>query len=174
MGWTYTQKPYNGMKKAMDELHTWQSENVKYTVLDSALLYFREYYAAVKIEEPGKPARVFAAASMLDYRPNDQLPFGYKSMDETVGPVIDNCPARILDLLTATDYEHAIAWRARCRENIARRAAVNKMKPGARFMFRESIYFLESKKPFLARKGSQFGRLYRFPKTVKTEINPIN
>lgn len=40
--------------------------------------------------------------------------FGYKDMDETVGPCECDCPKSILDLLTPTDNEIANMWRERC------------------------------------------------------------
>lgn len=41
-----------------------------------------------------------------------------------MGPCEANCPAAILDLLTATDHEHALDWRRRCQKAVdqARRA----------------------------------------------------
>lgn len=41
--------------------------------------------------------------------------FGYKDLDETMGPYADDCPARVLDWLTPTDNATANEWRARCR-----------------------------------------------------------
>jgi hypothetical protein len=38
-----------------------------------------------------------------------------------MGPCEDNCPRRILDLLTPTEREHAIEWRRRCAANLERR-----------------------------------------------------
>src|SRR3546814_12246736 len=51
--------------------------------------------------------------------------FGYKDMDEYVGPYEDSCPRHILDLLTPTDREHALDWRARCRANLASSSRTN-------------------------------------------------
>jgi hypothetical protein len=52
--------------------------------------------------------------------------FTYKSLDESMGPSESECPERILDLLTSTDHEYAVEWRARCRRNIAVRRSVKK------------------------------------------------
>lgn len=43
-----------------------------------------------------------------------------KSVDETSGPGDYDCPKRILDLLTDTTDQRAIAWRAECRARLAR------------------------------------------------------
>ena len=48
---------------------------------------------------------------------------GYKDMEESMGPYECDCPALILDLLTPTDRDYALHWRARCSENIAARGA---------------------------------------------------
>jgi uncharacterized protein DUF6927 len=50
--------------------------------------------------------------------------FGYKPIDESMGPVVADAPAAVLDALTPTDHEDALEWRRRCRDNLARRAAV--------------------------------------------------
>ena len=39
-----------------------------------------------------------------------------------MGPYEADCPARILDLLTETDNQHALDWRRRCRANLERRS----------------------------------------------------
>jgi hypothetical protein len=41
-------------------------------------------------------------------------------MNETWGVCEIDCPARILDLLTPTDSERAIQWRAECRQRLFR------------------------------------------------------
>ena len=49
---------------------------------------------------------VFAAVCLVRYNPRDRegYIFGYKDMDETVGPNESDCPEAILDLLTQTEY----------------------------------------------------------------------
>lgn len=46
--------------------------------------------------------------------------WGYKDMDETMGPHESEAPAQILDALSPTTSEYALAWRARCRDHAAR------------------------------------------------------
>ena len=41
--------------------------------------------------------------------------FWYKDMSEVEGPVEAKCPGRILDMLSPTEDERALAWRDRCR-----------------------------------------------------------
>jgi hypothetical protein len=50
--------------------------------------------------------------------------FGYKPMDESMGPCESDCPAHILNRLTnPAPNEWAEQWRERCRANIAGKAA---------------------------------------------------
>ena len=46
--------------------------------------------------------------------------WGYKDLDETMGPVASEAPAAILDRLTPTTAPHALDWRQRCRSGCAR------------------------------------------------------
>jgi hypothetical protein len=58
---------------------------------------------------------VFGAVILTD---RDGAGWGYKDMDETMGPVQSQAPALILDRLSATTSANALAWRARCRANL--------------------------------------------------------
>lgn len=40
----------------------------------------------------------------------------WKSLSDTMGPCDINCPNKILDLLSPTEDQYALEWRARCRE----------------------------------------------------------
>jgi hypothetical protein len=105
MGWTYFQAPAG--KRSLEILRgEWPSlrfidaEQIGSTV-----------YAAVSTSKA--PADVFALVVLIDRR-NGQ--FGYKDMDEGMGPYECQCPARILDKLSATANSYALEWRAKCRE----------------------------------------------------------
>lgn len=126
MGWTYYhEKPHN-VKQELNNLLTWESERGTHKVLDSAIVNMREYYAAVECAKPDGTRYVFACIFLLDFARGE---FGYKDMDESCGPNADNCPARILDLLTPLPSpelsepgsKYAAEWRARCRAKIAAR-----------------------------------------------------
>ncbi len=127
MGWTFQAKPRD-VKADLDGQFTG-----KLRVLDSAIVAAREYYAAVEVVD-GDKREVFAAVFMLQFAPkaHDGMTFGYKDMDETMGPRIARCPERILDLLTPTDSEYAKVWRQRCRDYHAARKACPKLQPGMR------------------------------------------
>jgi hypothetical protein len=124
MGWTYMPMPYEGTTEWFRKHLSWTSENGTVNrVLESAIVERKEAYAAVETVHPDGRREVWAAVFLLHYHPRakDGYTFGYKDMDESVGPNVDRCPAKILDLLTPTDKEWAIAWRERCRARLARR-----------------------------------------------------
>ena len=45
--------------------------------------------------------------------------WGYKSMDETMGPNAAQAPVRLIEFLSPTRNEWAREWRQRCRDNAA-------------------------------------------------------
>lgn len=71
--------------------------------------------------------------------------FIYKEQSEEMGPCDAECPAKILALLTETDYEYANEWRERCRQNIAKaildkeRAA--KVTAGTKIVTAEPVFY---------------------------------
>lgn len=74
--------------------------------------------------------------------------FGYKDMDETVGPNESDCPTAILDLLTPTEYPYAQAWRTRCRKNAAARRALSSKpspRPGQTIVFDQPLSFSDGR-----------------------------
>lgn len=77
------------------------------------------YYAAVKVTilSTGE-AETFAAVALTHTNNRDYFNFGVKTMEESMGPCEDHCPASILSLLSPTDSEYANNWRERCRKNI--------------------------------------------------------
>lgn len=97
-----------------------------------------------------------------------------KLVDETMGPVEDNCPTRLLDLLPAeAPNEYAAEWRARCRANAEAKAAMPKLAKGDRVRLAEPIKFMngmeadtftfEGRFTFTASNGT----LVRLPKNWK-------
>lgn len=62
-------------------------------------------------------------------------------LSEHMGPCEADCPVAILDLLTPTDSQYALEWRARCREKLARRA--RKLADGDRIRLLEPITFTD-------------------------------
>ena len=114
-------------------------------VLRSWLLYLRTYYAGVDMVPPDGDREVVAIVCLVRYNPRDAegYIFGYKDMDETMGPCEAECPAAILDLLTPTASEYALAWRERCRATAAKRASIPKLRDGDLVVFTEPIRFTD-------------------------------
>lgn len=134
MGWYALNKP-----KEMTVEAFFQSEQyfgVKSTIIKSALINMREFYAAVKT---GNEVWAFVAlvnfASPTKWDPTN---FAYKDMDETNGPYCFNCPEKILNLLSHTDNSFALKWREACRQQIAKK---KKLVPGALVKFARPIHF---------------------------------
>lgn len=55
------------------------------------------FYAAVRTEETGK---VWALIVLMERSPGSYHNFAFKALDETVGPVRANAPAKVLDAHT--------------------------------------------------------------------------
>lgn len=69
----------------------------------------------------------------------DGAGWGYKDMDETMGPCEAQAPMKLIDLLSPTTSEWARAWRQRCRDHAAR--ATRPLKPGDVIRLDEPLRF---------------------------------
>jgi hypothetical protein len=149
MGWLYMSRAgmggFDTPKQYLDDQFTYTREvdgkARGLRVLASACVSNREYYAAVTPTVDGHEGPAFAIVCLLRWNPRSATNenFGYKDMDETMGPAYYNCPQRILDLLGPTDREHAIKWRASCRARIAKRK--RELPHGGIIRFPEPIRF---------------------------------
>ena len=154
MGWLYMQslKGYSGPRQYLDAQFTSTRPDVVSSVLRSALVGMRVYYAAVEIVRIAAGQRtVFGAVCLVRYNPRDRegYIFGYKDMDETVGPNEADCPESILNLLTPTEYPYAKAWRTRCRENATKRRALSQKplpRPDQTIMLDEPLLFSDGRR----------------------------
>lgn len=185
MGWLYMRSlaGYATPKAYLDAQFTYDRDTGGSRVLASTLVGRRTYYAAVEWITAGSGEReVWGLVCLVRYNPRDRegLVFGYKDMSESMGPCESECPARILDLLTATDNTYALAWRARCRARLSERSARTAKptpKPGDVVVLAEPILFRDGRTfsrfeavawPGRARGGlvyrSELGGLYRIPK----------
>lgn len=150
MGWLYMQSlgGHYGPRAYLDAQFTYDRPDVSSRVLRSALVAMRTYYAAVELVRDDRPREVFALVCLVRYNPRDRegYVFGYKDMDEGMGPNESDCPEAILDLLTPTDRPYAVAWRARCRANAAARRALSakpKPRPGQTVVFDVPLHFAD-------------------------------
>lgn len=123
MGWTscrathYNKNGTVNRKGEMDERWT-QREHDGYPELNvlKSRMYGSTYYAAIEVKRNGVREKVFGTVALTSTDWDDGMNFGYKDMDETMGPYCYDCPKSILDLLTPTDSEYANEWRHKCRE----------------------------------------------------------
>lgn len=122
-----------------DRILTWDTKdkdgNITATnrVLKSSMVG-STYYAAVETKKVSGERKVWAAIFLTcGQTKHDGTIWGYKDMDETMGPCESKCPASILALLTPTDSQWANEWRERCRQNMA--AAAERRKNGKQSLF---------------------------------------
>ena len=129
MGWTTTSLPYGRkMTDYLKKMFTWESETHTHRVLESSLVRFHTWYAAVERIEKGSNSREVIAVVTLGSNHPRSGEFSYKDMSEDAGPCERECPEKILKLLTATTNQYATRWRADCWQNINNRKK-RKRKP---------------------------------------------
>lgn len=93
-------------------------------------------YQAIKVIETGE---VFAVVTMISFHKGE---FYWKDIDETMGPVQEDCPQRILKLLSPTDSDFANDWRKRCWEYHKRQKSL-KYEHGDLLEFPREITFTD-------------------------------
>lgn len=158
MGWLYMNRPVEGAKAYLDKQLTYEGETCSHRLLRSACYGRFEYYAAAevirKIDDPmhgikAGDREVVCVVVIMRYTRDGQ--WGYKDMDETMDPTVDNCPESIMKLLTPTDHAYAIEWRARVMAKHAKRKASLQLGAGARVRYGGRTY--ELKEPAGPRRG---------------------
>ena len=184
MGWLFMRSlgGHATPKAYLDDQFTYAREDRRSRVLASGLVAMRTYYAAVEHVSVSTSAReVWALVCLVRYNRRDRegYVFGYKDMEESMGPCEDACPAKVLDLLTETDNAYALDWRSRCRARLADRAIQNARplpRPGDVLILAEPMLFRDGRRlsrfeavrwPGKARSlvyRSDAGGLYRIPK----------
>ena len=134
MGWTHCfdgrLKPNGSVDRRYecDRLCNWKEVDSNGKVISrgellKSAMVGSTYYAAVR----NKDGKVWAAIIQTCGRTKwDGTIWGYKNMDETMGPCEDKCPASILALLSPTDNATANEWSERCRLNIAKAAEIRR------------------------------------------------
>ena len=177
MGWLFmtSLKGHAGPRQYLDTQFTYECADHKSKVLRSALLSMRVYYAAIeRVQSTTGQRQVWAAICLVRYNPRDRegYIFGYKDMEESMGPCERDCPERILDLLTPTDAQYALRWRADCRANAAARCtrrAKPAPRPGQTIVFDEPLSFSDGRSferlQVIANPRSHRTVLFRAPET---------
>ncbi len=149
MGWLFMPSlgGHRGPREYLDDQFTYERQGRSSKVLRSALVRMRTYYAAMEVLADGKEREVWACVCLVKYNLRDKegFIFGYKDMDEGMGPCERECPAAILDLLTPTENDYALEWRKACRAALAARAAKPKLKHGDLVTFASPIRFADGR-----------------------------
>ncbi|MEW6047194.1 MAG: hypothetical protein AB1609_12030 [Bacillota bacterium] len=144
MGWVFDHKPKGEsmlefFRREFDTKSPSPGDPVG-RVLDCAATLHEAYIAYERVWPEGR-REVNAIVCELMYRPNDFYNFGYKDVDEEMGPIHANCPERILRLLTPTDNETARRWREECWENLRARRGRPRLRKGVVIRFSEPVRF---------------------------------
>lgn len=135
MGWTwqcakfYDRKGNIDRKAECDDLYTWNNEETgdKCRVLKSSMVGSTWYGACERIR-PDRTTYVFAGVCLTRLDSKEYCNFGYKDMDESMGPFQRDCPVSILNMLSPRDDKYAVEWREACWENATKKAASRKDK----------------------------------------------
>lgn len=148
LGWTWTAATHirNGKIDRKAECDAYFMEGLNrghYQVVKSSMVG-STYYAAVKalkkcnpdgngyMDIPPEEQSVFAVILLTSTDKKSAFDFGYKDMDETVGPYKYDCPRAILNLLSPTDNAYALEWRRVCQEHWRRRRIVARLPANAK------------------------------------------
>ena len=123
----------------------YESDRVRLEVLDIKIVKLNTAYMAVRrTNRVSNESFVFGAVVLLAY-PRGHFDIRYKDMDEDMGPYAVSCPESILNLLTPTDNENALSWRAKCRQTIADRKARLTLRRGMVFKTTNTVRFKNGK-----------------------------
>lgn len=109
MGWDYDTKP-EGMS-VIDFL----SGTFSNDVIAGEIVYDTAYLA-VRNPATGRVSAVVCPFTLGD---QGDVNIAWKAIREEVEPFYYDCPAHILDLLSPTEAEGALIWRAECRRRLA-------------------------------------------------------
>lgn len=153
MGWSYSRihcTPKEELRRLVEGPAHFVEKPSPFRLLDCAIVAFREAYMAV-LDTRDMKIRCWAFLVNLK-EGKDGWNFGYKDMDESMGPVAHRCPARILARLSPVDECYpagsqslfwATEWRAACQRNLDRAKAARSLKPGSKIRFEVPIRFTD-------------------------------
>ena len=147
MGWTFVHKEKD---KTILEFFKGEFNGEHSKVVDCAVVNLKTAYLAYEITRPDKPRQVVGIVCLLDYVPKDWFNFGYKDVEESMGPCECDCPEKILKQLTSDDLnpisDWASKWRQKCWQNIEQKKARPSLKGGLLIRFERSISFQDGAK----------------------------
>jgi hypothetical protein len=138
MGWLFSER----WQKRSDLIeHLVNGNGVK--TLRKALVG-NHLWCVHEYERKGMPCRFIClylmrgpALKNVKYDGADRDWWGYKDVDETMGPHYSSCPASFLDMCTAPESEYAYAWRQRIYE---RARKIREVKIGSKWEYCTRTY----------------------------------
>jgi hypothetical protein len=142
MGWTFSTYFDSNRRAVLDQEFQYETPTASTRVIKSAMVGSTYYAAVENMNKQTGERKVFALIALT--RAGRDGGWGYKDMDETMGPYETRCPASILDLLSPTDNQYALEWRQRCRDYIARKKAAPKPVAGMIVTVGQHQYRLDS------------------------------
>jgi len=111
MGWDFICKDIEDPKGYLDAEFSGQRTSGAATRILRSAMVGSVYYAAAEYTRPAEPTVVYAIVALTSRRGGE---FGYKDMDDSMGPHESKCPVQILALLSPTKSDYANKWRERC------------------------------------------------------------
>jgi hypothetical protein len=183
MGWLYTNVGKGQAGAYFKDAFKGETDQVKIEVIQGAFVGWKEYYCAVKrTHKDTGESYVFAVACMVNYCPKSYHNFGYKDMDESMGPYMYNCPESILKLLTPSEEMARIsgsksttskAWRIACWEKVIESKMVAKLEDGAIIKFPNKLLFGtgEAVDTFVMRRHGKQKRFYLYDAIANKAVN---
>ena len=113
----------------------------------------KAHYQLVLCKDTGE--KFIAVYLVKDYGKREG--WGYKDMSESMGPVVTDCPLKLLNQSTCTSG-YAVQWRQECRDYHAaekrRRRYIAQLKEGDTIIVGEHALTVRDQTQFWRRKGS--------------------
>lgn len=141
MGWTFQHRD-----RGVPDLEWWRREFGAERVIDSASVLGASFLAWRTEDD-----KVVAVVCLTRWV-NEQYNYGYKEMDEGMGPGEDRCPERIFKMLSPLDevydpgsssHQWASEWRVKVQARLDARKARPKVKKGSVVRFKEPLPFTD-------------------------------
>ena len=121
------------------------------------------------LHESGEPGNLRKWVCVYLLQRDGHYGWGYKDIDETMGPVEKDCPVSYLDAADPATSKYAIEWREEVRQLAAVRAS-RKPKVGEYWeLSNGKIYKITSLRPLRGRFG---GTSYRIPRRMLRNHRP--
>jgi hypothetical protein len=151
MGWLYKQHPVTDPVAYLTGQYNHDGEHRIYLVLGTARVSNTVYMAVKSTDKATRQSYVFAAVVLISNTRKDG--FGYKDMDESVGPCECACPDRIMRLLSPIadipNPGYAAHWRARVAAQKTAAAELRtkrkRLMPGAIVTLQNEVRFRDGK-----------------------------